>query len=128
MPPLAAADEPAPSESPEAPAPGAEPVPPGGLERPAKRRKTTGPPIALGSSVEHMKWIRDVEVEVPLSRLAWDEDGSQGQIRRLDDTTVASRLQGLRAQPIDSPVRVTLWPTDANGVFQILPVGRHHGV
>ena len=87
---------------------------PEGPRQTPKRRKAT--PLPALPPATHQQWVRDHAAEVPLSKLEWDEDASQGQIRPLNYEQLADRLNSLRIDPPTVPIRVTLWPTDVLGV------------
>lgn len=62
---------------------------------------------------------KDAEVQLDPDRIIFDVDGSRGQARPFSQATFVQRLAEFRQALPTGPIKVTLWPTDAHGVFTV---------
>ena len=60
-------------------------------------------------SVQMEDYIEQQQMRIPLNKLKWDLDGTNGQSRPLDFDKVARRAESLRANPPIRPLSRTVW-------------------
>ena len=65
-------------------------------------------------------WVRWPAKELPISQLQWDLDGSQGQVRLLDEDKVLERKKSLLEAVPEDLINVTVWTMNTVGVKPLL--------
>lgn len=70
--------------------------------------------------VDQEKWILHRNVQVPVSELSWDLEGTRGQARPFSLSSFEVRKREFEQVLPTKPVDVLLWPEDSTGMICVL--------